>query len=804
MTNPMNDIKFNCPQCGQHLAVDATGAGTTVACPQCGQAIIVPRAVAPCKPSKLLWIAPLLVVATALVGLGCYWMWLRHEPQRLAGGVGTNMAANTRGEAKIADALLSPARAANRLYPVTLQAGKSGYINAAGEIVVEPQFATARPFSEGFGAVSTEGKWGFVNTAGKLVIPARYDECTAFSEGYCAVEVEGKWGFIDTQGALLTNWFDRVRPFSEGMAAVQVGQKWGYVNHTMEPVVPASFDGAWDFTEGLAPVKAGKRWGFINPTGQMVIAPVYYYADNFSEGLAYVEGGPNNRGYIDKSGQLVVTGQFYDAHPFSAGLAAVLTTPGSVYGLIDKSGKMVVEPQFDDVGLFSEGLAPVEIKFKWGFLNTNGSMLIKPLYSFAERFADGLAYTSDGKGGVGYIGKSGKFCWTNFLVRSAQPTENTNAPTVSPRRIRNPVMNVQLSGPTELPPKQVTLVGNPFRKRFPDGTKVSDKPSAFARNVWDMIYYEGRIYLGSGDYWNNSGPTDIYSFVPGQNQFTLDYSAPDEMVSKFYIFEGKLVVPGNDPQESWEFGNIYIKEAGRWRKVRTIPNGLHCFQLAYADGNLLAAISTEHQPKLLRSRDWGKTWEPVVFKSFPTTLFTMDNQLCAFDRWNSLCRYENGILYSEMSMPQRALLQEDRLARTYPGWQCAHAEPFANGLLLSTASLVLNLQYGPYPLLFMRPGDPEPYVLDFFQDKIVIDTCVSGGVFYALCTRKAGDGFENAIYATRDVKTWQCCATFKTPSFARSFVEAKGDFYVSIGSRGFTSEVLPNSTGDILRVIPTR
>jgi cytohesin len=39
----MSDIKFNCPQCGQHIAVDATGAGMTVACPQCSLAILVPQ-----------------------------------------------------------------------------------------------------------------------------------------------------------------------------------------------------------------------------------------------------------------------------------------------------------------------------------------------------------------------------------------------------------------------------------------------------------------------------------------------------------------------------------------------------------------------------------------------------------------------------------------------------------------------------------------------------------------------------------------------------------------------------------------
>jgi DNA-directed RNA polymerase subunit RPC12/RpoP len=39
----MGDIEFNCPQCDQHLAVEATAAGITVACPNCGQAILVPQ-----------------------------------------------------------------------------------------------------------------------------------------------------------------------------------------------------------------------------------------------------------------------------------------------------------------------------------------------------------------------------------------------------------------------------------------------------------------------------------------------------------------------------------------------------------------------------------------------------------------------------------------------------------------------------------------------------------------------------------------------------------------------------------------
>jgi cytohesin len=55
----MNDIKFNCPQCGQHLAVNATGAGTSVACPQCGTSILVPQlarqTASPAPPRRTKW-----------------------------------------------------------------------------------------------------------------------------------------------------------------------------------------------------------------------------------------------------------------------------------------------------------------------------------------------------------------------------------------------------------------------------------------------------------------------------------------------------------------------------------------------------------------------------------------------------------------------------------------------------------------------------------------------------------------------------------------------------------------------------
>lgn len=37
------DVIFNCPKCEQELAVDSSGAGSTIECPSCGEAIIIPE-----------------------------------------------------------------------------------------------------------------------------------------------------------------------------------------------------------------------------------------------------------------------------------------------------------------------------------------------------------------------------------------------------------------------------------------------------------------------------------------------------------------------------------------------------------------------------------------------------------------------------------------------------------------------------------------------------------------------------------------------------------------------------------------
>ncbi len=93
----MSDIKFNCPQCGQHLTADATSAGATVACPKCGLPIMVPQLArmaaisppgeAPAR-SPWGWIAAAIVAVVLLCGSALVWQMHRQAaltPEKLSG-----------------------------------------------------------------------------------------------------------------------------------------------------------------------------------------------------------------------------------------------------------------------------------------------------------------------------------------------------------------------------------------------------------------------------------------------------------------------------------------------------------------------------------------------------------------------------------------------------------------------------------------------------------------------------------------------------------------------------------------------
>ncbi len=330
----------------------------------------------------------------------------------------------------------------------TQHAGKWGYIDRAGNMVIEPQFDCAWNFSEGLAPVNVGRQLGYIDWRGNLVIEPQFaywqvepfpkdrqygDHDIYFYDGYARILKDGKYGFIDSNGNVaIEPVFDQAMHFSDGLAPVLIDGKWGFIDTNGYLAIEAQFSGAEPFSDELALFWNEDGIGFIDTSGNVVIEPRFQEAGWFSEGRVVVtireesgdlvwgyidaEGdwavGPEiftgehlmihqryfseglarfQNGYVDRDGNTVIEGGGY---PFSEGfaLAATPDEDGSLrYGFIDREGNWVIEPRFEFADNFSEGLALVKVDGKYGFIDESGEFVIEPVYSNALSFSEGLA-----------------------------------------------------------------------------------------------------------------------------------------------------------------------------------------------------------------------------------------------------------------------------------------------------------------------------------------------------------------------------------------------------------------------------
>ncbi len=148
----------------------------------------------------------------------------------------------------------------------------------------------AAPAGENLTLFIRDGKWGFMNPAGEQVIEAQYDRALPFSHGLAAVCLAGAWYFIDRRGQIVINCsqYQEVKPFQEGLAAIKRHGSWGYIDLHGHVVIPPCFNIACHMCEGRAVVKFGALYGYIDSCGRWAIEPRFEMAYNFRGGVACV------------------------------------------------------------------------------------------------------------------------------------------------------------------------------------------------------------------------------------------------------------------------------------------------------------------------------------------------------------------------------------------------------------------------------------------------------------------------------------------------------------------------------------
>jgi hypothetical protein len=255
------------------------------------------------------------------------------------------------------------------------------------------------------------------------------DEEDIYPNALYPVRIKGKWGYMNHKMQLvIPAIYDGASDFYDGMASVDkesivngdknnIRELTGFIDSTGKVVVDFKYERVGYFSEGLAMVQKEGRYGFVDKTGKEVIPLIYEDAARFSEGLAPVKVNGKN-GFINKNGEMVIEPQFERAcfvSVFSEGLAAVYTTyEDGPAGYIDKTGNWAIPPKLGHVEEFSEGVAmvrPVD-SYSYGYINKNGEWVIEPKYDLSLSFHEGLATVKvrDEAGKISYsiIDSSGK------------------------------------------------------------------------------------------------------------------------------------------------------------------------------------------------------------------------------------------------------------------------------------------------------------------------------------------------------------------------------------------------------------
>jgi hypothetical protein len=330
-------------------------------------------------------------------------------------------------------------------------------------------------------------------------------------------------------------------------------------------------------------------------------------------------------------------------------------------------------------------------------------------------------------------------------------------------------------------------IGNPTLTRFP----ISGDPrNSLARTIWDMYFFNGKIYIGSGDYWNNTGASDIWTY--DEVRFVKDYTVDDEMVYNFFEFDNKLFVPGNDATESWDFANMYINDPRTgWLKHRSLTKGLHSWDCCFFKTKLYASITNAvGGSSTLVSADLGENF--TEFIPDKTT------KMVAFDSFMFLEAYDTTYYKFDGSVLNTVT------PNLYPGYALTKSMDryirFRDGVLYIPARGLGRLKVDEKIPLFFLPqkeikNGGQATKVEKFSNDTVRDIVVRDKTCYVMTAKevKRDISYNGKIYSSSDLVNWTMESDFIVPGIPTSFEIMNNQFYIGLGARLTGSE--PTTVG---------
>lgn len=382
--------------------------------------------------------------------------------------------------------------------------------------------------------------------------------------------------------------------------------------------------------------------------------------------------------------------------------------------------------------------------------------------------------------------------------------------------------------------EKIEKLGNPYSARYGES-----RGFRYARNIWVMFVYKDKIYLGGGNSSNGgpgvgAGPVPIIALDPKTKRFQTEWSVPDEQIDVYRVFsDGLLYIPGHDPQEDWKLGNFYRKkEDGSWEKVRTMPDGVHNYDMAEFDGRIFSAGygiygSTNRGARMFKvGETFGRAYSFLPFKN---ALFAVAGiglklknksakgnsfdgaRVAAYNK--SRHEFEQIILSTNDVLP-KTRAREDATTQG----KIVRPTPYKNMVFYIGGHEHNDHQIKPIGAYCATASGKhfKAKRIDLSKDAIPWDIKVVGNQVFILFeeTEKQDGKTVNRVWRSTDGKKFSPLLSFRAGTFARSFAYYDGFFYFGLGTeiaesgsfKGNTlilkwdEKELSDECGDILRI----
>ncbi len=322
------------------------------------------------------------------------------------------------------------------------------------------------------------------------------------------------------------------------------------------------------------------------------------------------------------------------------------------------------------------------------------------------------------------------------------------------------------------------------------GIQLSDRftEGEIARCVWDLHVKDGKIYMASGDYDSNSGPTDICAYDLRSKKIEVSGRIQQEAVITFVEIEGTLYAPGTDPQGSGLKSDYYSLSKNGWEKHTVLPRALHHFDLTKFDGVLYAGIGGDYGfGTIVSSTDNGQTYNFLPLYKNGEEVVPLDNP--KFSRCYDFYTL-NGYLYAliyhylgngydfEIYRLEDGKMQYFSDAETidYTGRSSVkifNAKAEHNGKVYIATNYLYKSSDGG---VFEKIALPN--------DERVSDFIIEGDTMYVLSFSNNENDFSVNIYSFDLTDgTFDSLSTFNYPVPPLSFVKIKKQMYIGMGNK---------------------